>query len=298
MKKGILLLFVILFGIGINISVAGNGIKHIVLIGADGFGSFILNKHKGSFPHIEKMIKEGSSALDMRSVLPSSSAVNWASMLMGAGPELHGYTEWGSKTPELPSRVTGDYGLFPGIFGQMRHAYPEAETGVVYSWEGIGFLYEKDAVTFNRFEKDDDKLVLQTAVTYLKEKKPMLSFIYFSQPDGAGHSIGWDSPEYFEECKKIDSYVGEIISALKDAGIYEDCVVIFSSDHGGVEKGHGGKTMQEMQIPYIVTGKNIKSGYNISESTMIYDNAATIAYILGFERPQVWVSRPIMSIFK
>lgn len=27
----------------------------------------------------------------------------WASMLMGAGPELHGYTEWGSRVPGLPS---------------------------------------------------------------------------------------------------------------------------------------------------------------------------------------------------
>lgn len=47
----------------------------------------------------------GCYTLKKRSVLPSSSAVNWASMFMGAGPELHGYTEWGSKTPELPSRV-------------------------------------------------------------------------------------------------------------------------------------------------------------------------------------------------
>jgi predicted AlkP superfamily phosphohydrolase/phosphomutase len=38
------------------------------------------------------MMENGSYTLKMRSVLPSSSAVNWASMFMGAGPELHGYT--------------------------------------------------------------------------------------------------------------------------------------------------------------------------------------------------------------
>jgi len=217
---------------------------------------------------------------------------------MGTGPELHGYTEWGSRTPELPSKVIGNYGLFPGIFGQMRLKYPQAETGVVYSWEGIGYLYEKDAVNFNKFEKDDDKLVMQTTSQYLKEKKPVLSFIYFSQPDGAGHSIGWDSPEYFEACKQIDAYVGEIMQVLKDAGMYDDSVVIFTADHGGVEKGHGGKTMQEMQVPYIVWGRSVKNGYTITESTMVYDNAATIRYILGFDQPQVWVGRPVMSIFK
>lgn len=37
-------------------------------------------------------------------------------MFMGAGPELHGYTEWGSKTPELPSRELNQHGIFPTIF--------------------------------------------------------------------------------------------------------------------------------------------------------------------------------------
>lgn len=296
MKKIFILLFVFLFAIDSFTQV--KGVNHVVLIGTDGFGAFILNKHKGSFPNLEKMMKEGSHTLEMRSVLPSSSAVNWASMLMGAGPELHGYTQWGSKTPELPSRVIGKYGIFPGIFGQMRQKYPQAETGVIYSWQGIGYLYEKDAVSYNLFEKDDDTKVVQAAVQYLKEKKPVLSFIYFSQPDGVGHSIGWDSPEYFEECKKIDTYVGEIMSTLRETGMDKNTIVIFSADHGGIEKGHGGKTMQEMQIPYIVWGKNIKQDYVIPQSTMIYDNAATMAHILGFDCPQVWVSRPILSVFK
>ena len=68
---------------------------------------------------IEKLMREGSYTLERRSVLPSSSAVNWASMLMGAGPELHGYTTWGSEVPDLPSRVIGKDGLFPGICGAI-----------------------------------------------------------------------------------------------------------------------------------------------------------------------------------
>lgn len=37
-------------------------------------------------------------------------------MFMGASPELHGYTQWGSKTPELQSRVLNHHGIFPTIF--------------------------------------------------------------------------------------------------------------------------------------------------------------------------------------
>lgn len=61
-------------------------------------------------------MEDGAYTLKKRSALPSSSAINWASMFMGAGPELHGYTEWGSKTPELPSRVLNKNGIFPTVF--------------------------------------------------------------------------------------------------------------------------------------------------------------------------------------
>ena len=30
--------------------------------------------------------------------------------------------------------------------------------------------------------------------------------------------------------------------------------------HGGINKGHGGKTMQEMETPFIIAGKNVKKG--------------------------------------
>lgn len=61
-------------------------------------------------------MNDGSYTLTKRSVLPSSSAVNWASMFMGAGPELHGYTTWNSSTPDLPSKELSKDGIFPTVF--------------------------------------------------------------------------------------------------------------------------------------------------------------------------------------
>lgn len=76
--------------------------QHVVLIGLDGWGAYSVEK--ADIPNIKNVMANGAYTLKKRSALPSSSAINWASMFMGAGPELHGYTEWGSKTPELPSR--------------------------------------------------------------------------------------------------------------------------------------------------------------------------------------------------
>lgn len=85
--------------------------KHVVLIGLDGWGAYSVPK--ADIPTIKQLMADGAYTLEKRSALPSSSAINWASMFMGAGPELHGYTQWGSKTPELPSRVLNQHGISP-----------------------------------------------------------------------------------------------------------------------------------------------------------------------------------------
>ena len=283
-------------GCGISAPPAGTTVENVVLIGADGFGAFIMHENPGAFPNIEKLAASGSSTLEMRSVLPSSSAVNWASILMGAGPELHGYTGWGSRTPDLPSRVLSPSGIFPDIFGLTRTAYPEAELGVFYPWEGIGYLFDTTAVNVNAFV-GNDSIMTARVVDYLIGSKPKLAFFYFAEPDGAGHGKGWESPEYFEMCRRIDGYVGEILAAVDKAGMRDNTVVIFVSDHGGVGHGHGGKSMREMQVPYIIAGPGIKQGHKIPESMMVFDNAATIARLLSVEIPQVWIGRAPESVF-
>lgn len=87
------------------------------------------------------------------------------------------------------------------------------------------------------------------------------------------------------------------MDAVREAGIMDDTVVILTADHGGIETGHGGKTMNEMQTPIVFYGKNVKKGFKIPESTMVYDIAGTIAYLLDVRQPQVWIARPIMSAF-
>lgn len=57
-------------------------VKRVVLIGCDGFGAYAVPDAK--MPNVKKLMESGSYSLNARCVLPSSSAVNWASMLMGS----------------------------------------------------------------------------------------------------------------------------------------------------------------------------------------------------------------------
>ena len=113
-----------------------------------------------------------------------------------------------------------------------------------------------------------------------------------------GHSAGHDTSEYYAKLAEIDGYLGRIIKAAEDAGIADETIFIVTADHGGIEKGHGGITLQEMRTPFIICGKNIKKGGEFPESMMQYDVASTIAYALGVEQPQVWTGRPMKQVFK
>lgn len=277
----------------------GRKASHVILLGFDGWGAYSVEK--ADMPNLKNLMKNGCYTLKKRSVLPSSSAVNWASMFMGAGPEIHGYTEWDSRVPELPSRVVNEHNIFPTIFSELRKADPKAEIGVMYEWEGIKYLVDTLAVNYHEQAPDYNKYptaLCDMACKYIKEKKPTLTAICFDNPDHVGHGEGHDTPAYYAKLKELDVYIGKIIEAIKAAGIYNDAIIILTSDHGGINKGHGGKTMQEMETPFIITGKNVKKTGNFDESMMQFDCASTIAAIFGLKQPQAWIGRPMMQVFK
>lgn len=272
--------------------------KHVVLIGLDGWGAYSVEK--ADMPNVKKLMSEGAYTLKKRSVLPSSSAVNWASMYMGAGPELHGYTEWGSQTPELPSRVVNENGIFPTVFSLLRESDPKAEIGCICEWAGIRYVCDTLSLNYDKHvtEKPQNPATTRYAVDYIKSARPALVNIVFDEPDHVGHAEGHDTPAYYEKLKELDGYVGQIVQAIKDAGIWDDTIIIVTADHGGIQKGHGGKTMAEMETPFIIAGKGIKKGYVLEDSMMQFDCASTIAYIFGLKQPQVWIGRPMLQVFK
>ena len=265
-------------------------IEHVILIGSDGFGAYAFENAK--VPNLRLMMEQGSWSLKARTVLPSSSAANWASMVMGAGPELHGYTTWGSKAPDMPARVLDEYGMFPSLYALLRKKRPESEIGVIYEWDGIGYLFPKAAVNHDQ-NPDGDIAIADAASKYIKEKKPNFLFVHLHDVDSVGHKVGHGTPEYYAAIERTDSHIGTILQSIKEAGIEKKTVVLFSADHGGINKGHGLISMAEMQIPWIIKGPRIQKNKELSESIMTFDTAATLADLLKLERPQVWIGRPV-----
>ncbi|MEG1649959.1 MAG: alkaline phosphatase, partial [Rikenellaceae bacterium] len=251
-------------------------------------------------PTLRKLMAEGSSTLEARSILPSNSAPNWSSMFMGAGNELHGYNTWGSTKPDFPAREIGRGGVFPNIFGVYRDSNSKAEIGIAYEWDVIRKLTDTTALNFSLFAPTSDtnqRGITDASVKYIKEKKPNLFVASFGDPDHTGHTYGWGSKEYMSRLTELDGYLSELLAAIKAAGIEDSSLVIVTADHGGKEKSHGSGSMEEMQIPIVIWGYGVKKNHQMTSSIMIYDIASTIISAKHLSQPQVWIGRPIWDGF-
>jgi hypothetical protein len=274
-----------------------SGIEHVIVIGVDGLSPDGIKKAKT--PNIDGMLATGSVKWKVRTVLTSSSSQNWASMIMGAGPEHHGIISngWELDDHTLPPIVQEADGRFPTIFSILRKSKPKAEIGVVYHWGGFGRLFQKNAVNYNkRFSTEDS--TASDFIQYIKTKKPTLGFVHFDHVDHAGHHDGHGSPTYYESVTKADSLIGEILKGIKQAGIEKNTLVIIWADHGGKGKGHGGATLQEAEIAGIFSGKGVKKGYQVQQQVSTYDLASTIAFALNIEQPFAWIGRPVKPAFE
>ena len=272
-------------------------VKHLVIIGVDAMSpNGILNSKT---PVMDEMMAKGAYTLNARGVLPTSSSTNWASMVSGSGPEQHGVTSngWEKDDFTLPPVLTGSEDIYPTIFGVARQQRPDMEMGAIYTWKGFVRLIERSALNYDVNQKTD-ALTLEKTVNYLKDKKPNFLFIHFDDVDHVGHSMGHKTPAFYDAVAHIDQQIGQIIQATKDAGIFDETAFIVSADHGGIGYGHGGETLDEIEIPFIVYGKGIKEGYLIKDKVYTYDNAATAAKLLGVTPPQAWIGRPVISAFK
>lgn len=269
--------------------------SHVIFIGLDGWGAYSMPK--ADMPNVKALMDRGAWTLKKRSVLPSSSAINWASIFMGVGTEGHGYTQWGSQTPEIPSIATSENGIFPTIFTILRQQKPEAESGLIYEWPGIAYLTDTLSTSFHKnvpvAAENDSSPITAEAVSYITSRKPLLLAVVYDNPDHVGHTAGHDTPQLYDILAYLDTQIGRIIQATKDAGIYDDTVFIISSDHGGIDKGHGGITLREMETPLIMAGPGIRNIGELKSAIMQTDIAPTIATLLHLTVPQPWTGRPV-----
>lgn len=81
----------------------------------------------------------------------------------------------------------------------------------------------------------------------LRMDGPLVSAIWFSDPDGTAHSDGIGSPTAVASIRSVDAQFGRILNDLEQKGLSKNFNIIISTDHGFVT--HAGKQgVQELLI--------------------------------------------------
>jgi predicted AlkP superfamily pyrophosphatase or phosphodiesterase len=279
------------------LATAGYSQTHVILFGVDGLSAESIAKT--DTPNIHTLMKTGSWSMHARAVLPTVSSPNWAAMIMGAPTEMTGVTsnDWQPNDYNISPTCQDSPGIFPTIYSLEHQQHPKANIGIFTDWPDYVRLVEPGigAEIYKSDEKEDE--ALNHALDYLRRVQPDFLFIHVDHVDDAGHTYGWGTPQYLDAVKKTDRMLGQILSVLSALHLRDSTVILLTADHGGIEKKHGGMTMNEIEIPWLINGPGIRRDHEIGDNIMQYDTAATLAVLLHLQASPCWRGRPVTSAF-
>jgi predicted AlkP superfamily pyrophosphatase or phosphodiesterase len=303
MKKGLLYTASIIISWLLVNSCTDTSIRanRLILIALDGISveGFNTAKH----PNLDQLIAEGILSLNTRNVMPSVTLPNWTSHLTGSGPEQHGVdnNSWEFNNNKLPPIDMDSKGFYPSIYKVLKEQVPEVKTAFYYNWNKLIYPYNQEYIDEVSFEENDSYMVnYNKAIDFIikNRQKPTFVFLYSVHTDHAGHKYNWMSPEYISSIEEADVRIGEFLKKLKAEGLYNNTHFMFLSDHGGIEKSHGGMSRTEMEVPWVIAGPGIKKGKMLEEPNNTVNTAATVSYLFGCKPPLSWIGEVPLSIFE
>ena len=237
--------------------------KHVLLVGLDGTreDAFKIAVKKIStddtnYHFINEMIKGGKQDYFIyaggnsdrpETKQETSNAPGWATILTGVWANKHGI----NSNTDIGKKYHKD---IPTVFNDIKDAIPKAYTVSLAEWKDIStfasfkFNNQDDAACL----VDDKDDVTTKAIEELKRKStPTFMFLHYDGVDHEGHATGYDPyhTAYMDAIKTVlgnANKVLEEVQKLRDSG--QQWLVIFVTDHGGKDKGHGNRSWQERQV--------------------------------------------------
>jgi predicted AlkP superfamily pyrophosphatase or phosphodiesterase len=296
-----------LTGFALNL-LASPRAHHVFIISIDGGKPSVIEQ--SDLPTLRSLVQEGACTWEATTIYPSVTLPSHTSMLTGVVPEKHKiyWNDW--KPRKGIVRV-------PTIFSLAKAA--GFSTAMFVGKEKFGHLelpgtvdwfdyYQALSATISNTPPTGPKphrpgnvlarTVAADAMQYIRQKKPNLCFIHFADPDDVGHKYGWGSPEQIKALGEVDAALAVIRQAVEEAGIGGDSVLIITADHGGHRKTHGGKTLEDMHIPWIAWGKDVKKNFTITTPVNTCDTAATALWLLDVPIPSSFDGAPVKSAFE
>lgn len=106
---------------------------------------------------------------------------------------------------------------------------------------------------------------------------PLVSAIWFSDPDGAAHTHGIGIPITMESIKNVDAQFGRILDSIDAKGLKDHFNIIISTDHGFISY-RGSKSLNEFLVE-----KGLKESKSSSDVVI----AGSAIYVKGRDRTKI-----------
>ena len=256
-----------------------------------------------------------------------------ASLLRKSGYRTAMFGKWGLGGPGTGSTPTRrGFDEFFGYFDQL-HAhnfYPE------HLWDNENEVFLTDN-WFSGRKKYAPDLAADRTIEFLRRKhdKPFVLFVTLTMPHAnneLGHATGdgmevppgskylkesWPAPErgFAAMMERIDGYVGRILSTIRDTGLENNTLVMFSSDNGPHrEGGHNPdffgsrgplrgikRDLYEggIRVPFIARWPGRIGPDRTTESIVMFqDVMPTFAELAGMKAPSGIDGRSFASLFR
>lgn len=120
-----------------------------------------------------------------------------------------------------------------------------------------------------------------------------LMFVHFPNMDYFGHLFGWMSERYLNALTRTDEAVGRLLTVLP-----AQTTIIVTSDHGGHGLTHGGDSPEDMTIPWIIAGPNVRVNYELTGPITTTQTGATVLDVFGLGLPTEMVDGPVTEAFE
>ena len=257
--------------------------KKAIILGLDGMRPDMLAAARA--PRIKALADGGAFSWDALTESVTSSGSAWTSLLTGVHTARHRVL-WSDSTWREWS--------FESFFMRAKRCVPDIRTVAHCNWAPIiEEIFEREALDVRSIGSDDE--VTARISADVRSGSGDLHFIQLDDVDAAGHSHGYDSPEYRMSIEKIDGQVGEVLDAVDSRPGDEDWMVCVISDHGGSGTDHGRPSPEEMTIAFVLSSGPLKGRGKLDSAggpvPRIVDTAPTVCGHMGITPSEAWQGR-------
>ncbi|WP_346238905.1 alkaline phosphatase family protein [Niabella insulamsoli] len=239
--------------------------RRVLLIGIDGAVSSEVKTIAP--PTITGMLAHAKFQWDGVTDEISTDAASWKTLVSGVSYGRHKIKDstFIYTPPEGEDSHGGAPSYYPSMFSYILSSANKnnLRTSFISSWPTLVERVVPEVL--DPVIATGDQGVKDSAIARLKNKNPEYMVLHFNSPSIAGKSGGFTSSNtgYKDAITKVDSYIGEIMTALKARPEYnknEEWLVIITNTHGGVGNNYGGGTSKENTSLVMFYNEKFKQG--------------------------------------